>query len=74
MLSRLLEGHGFTMTDYDSVFFDVPLTEPYDFIFSTECFEHFEEPVLEIMTELRTDPTHVSFYSEKTLDYLYCRS
>jgi SAM-dependent methyltransferase len=97
VLSRLLEAQGFTMTDYDPLFFDVELEPSYDFIFSTECFEHFEEPareipkvlerlkpggVLTVMTELwseatdladwyyATDPTHVSFYSEKTLDRL----
>ncbi len=100
VLSRLLEAEGFTMTDYDPLFFDVPLAEAYDFVFSTECFEHFEEPGLEIpkvlarlraggiltvMTEIwddktdfmewyyATDPTHVSFYSARTLDYL-CRT
>lgn len=97
VLSRLLEREGFAMTDYDPLFFDVPLEAEYDFVFSTECFEHFEEPALEIpkvlkrlksggvltiMTEVwsaatdfgdwyyATDPTHVSFYSDKTLDYL----
>jgi len=97
VLSRLLEAEGFTMTDYDPLFFNVELEPSYDFIFSTECFEHFEEPareilkvlerlksggVLTVMTELwseatdlgdwyyATDPTHVSFYSERTLDRL----
>lgn len=97
VLSRLLEREGFTMTDYDPLFFDAALEGEYDFVFSTECFEHFEEPaveipkvlrrvksggVLTIMTELwsaatdfgdwyyATDPTHVSFFSDKTLDYL----
>lgn len=97
VLSRLLEARGFRMTDYDPIFFDVPLEPEYDFVFSTECFEHFEEPALEIpkvlsrlkpggvltiMTELWSegtdfedwyyagDPTHVSFFSDKTLDHL----
>lgn len=97
VLSRLLERRGFAMTDYDPIFFDVPLEAEYDFVFSTECFEHFEEPareipkvlarlktggVLTIMTELwgagtdfndwyyAADPTHVSFFSEKSLDHL----
>ena len=97
VLSRLLEAEGFAMTDYDPIFFDVPLEKSYDFIFSTECFEHFEDPkqdigkvlarlrpggILAIMTELwddgtdfkdwyyASDPTHISFYSKKTLAYI----
>ncbi len=47
-LSKLLAALGHSMTDYDPIFFDRPLEPPYDFVFSTECFEHFEEPALEI--------------------------
>lgn len=48
VLSRLAEREGLTMTDYDPLFHDVPLDPPYDVIFSTECFEHFEEPARDI--------------------------
>lgn len=51
-LSKLIRADGFVMTDYDPIFFDRPLIPPYDFIFSTECFEHFEEP--------KKDITHVT--------------
>ena len=69
-LSQLVEAEGFNMTDYDPIFFDNVLSPPYDFIFSTECFEHFEEPkkdiarvvgllreggILALMTELWDD-------------------
>lgn len=47
-LSGLLTDLGYRMTDYDPLFRDVPLDPPYDFVFSTECFEHFEEPAREI--------------------------
>lgn len=47
-LSGLLGDLGYRMTDYDPLFRDVPLESSYDFIFSTECFEHFEEPAREI--------------------------
>jgi 2-polyprenyl-3-methyl-5-hydroxy-6-metoxy-1,4-benzoquinol methylase len=47
-LSRLAEREGLVMTDYDPLFFDVPLQGPYDVVFSTECFEHFEDPSREI--------------------------
>lgn len=96
-LSKLVRVEGFEVTDYDPIFFDSPLSPPYDFIFSTECFEHFEEPrkdisrvvsllreggALALMTELwsdsndfkkwpyAADPTHVSFYSKETLEYI----
>lgn len=99
-LSKLMQCEGFTVEDYDPLFFDRPLNSPYDFIFSTECFEHFENPsaeirrvvsllkpggILTVMTELWhektdfkswyyvTDPTHVSFYSQRSLDYI-CRT
>lgn len=48
VLSRLAEREGLEMTDYDPIFFDVPLGAAYDVVFSTECFEHFEEPAREI--------------------------
>lgn len=47
-LSGLLREHGYRMTDYDPLFHDTALEPSYDFIFSTECFEHFEEPRQEI--------------------------
>ncbi len=47
-LSKLVEKEGFVMADYDPIFFDTPMSPPYDFIFSTECFEHFDEPKREI--------------------------
>jgi len=99
VLSTLAGREGLVMTDYDPIFCDVPLNPPYEVIFSTECFEHFEEPardiarvsallgeggILCIMTELwsettdfgewyyAADPTHVSFYSQETLDHV-CR-
>lgn len=43
-LSKLVEREGIRCHDYDPLFnFDHPL-EKYDFIFSTECFEHFFTP------------------------------
>ncbi len=47
-LSKLLQARGHSVTDYDPLFFDTPLAGSYDFIFSTECFEHFDEPKHEI--------------------------
>ncbi len=48
VLSTLAGREGLVMTDYDPIFHDVPLDPPYDIIFSTECFEHFEEPARDI--------------------------
>lgn len=43
-LSRLLAQQGICCYDYDPLFhFDHPL-ESYDFIFATECMEHFQQP------------------------------
>lgn len=47
-LSKLLQARGYSVTDYDPLFFGATLAGPYDFIFSTECFEHFDEPKHEI--------------------------
>ncbi|MBF0254166.1 MAG: class I SAM-dependent methyltransferase [Candidatus Omnitrophica bacterium] len=56
VLSMLLREEGFVMDDYDPLFFDGPLRPPYDFVFSTECFEHFEDPagdIAEVVTLVR---------------------
>jgi SAM-dependent methyltransferase len=47
-LSRLLRRQGIACDDYDPFFADHPPRPPYDFIFSTECFEHFHHPAKEI--------------------------
>jgi SAM-dependent methyltransferase len=47
-LSLLLKQQGIACEDYDPFFLDRPLRPPYDFIFSTECFEHFRRPKVEI--------------------------
>jgi len=47
-LSRLLDAKGISCYDYDPLFgFNHPFTQ-YDFIFATECFEHFFQPGQEI--------------------------
>ena len=47
-LSRLLARAGITCYDYDPLFQKEHPLEAYDFIFATECFEHFFKPALEI--------------------------
>ncbi|WKZ37134.1 MAG: class I SAM-dependent methyltransferase [Anaerolineales bacterium] len=47
-LSRLVRRQGIDCEDYDPFFGDHPLHPPYDFVFSTECFEHFKNPQAEI--------------------------
>lgn len=98
-LSTILRRHGFVCTDYDPIFSPVRLDPPYDFVFATECFEHFVRPAedvgrlasllrpggyLGVMTERWTDlgrftdwyytrdPTHVSFFHDRTFEYV-CR-
>lgn len=44
-LSELLKREGFSCSNYDPVFFpNIDITQKYDYIFSTECFEHFYNP------------------------------
>ncbi|MDZ7743703.1 MAG: class I SAM-dependent methyltransferase [Bacteroidota bacterium] len=47
-LSVMLEQKGFTCDDYDPLFFPGLAAKEYDFIFATECFEHFFSPAKEI--------------------------
>jgi hypothetical protein len=96
-ISKILAQHGIQCYDFDPIFKpEHPLTS-YDFIFATECFEHFFYPandfekidcllkpggLIGIMTEqwtseqmfqswtYKNDRTHVSFYNQKTFDYL----
>ncbi|MEX0771568.1 MAG: class I SAM-dependent methyltransferase [Balneolales bacterium] len=47
-LSILLGRQGISCEDYDPYFFPRELNSTYDFIFATECFEHFNHPDREI--------------------------
>jgi len=47
-LSKILESHGINCEDYDPFFVKHELNKKYDFIFSTEVFEHFFNPKSEI--------------------------
>lgn len=47
-LSALLEVKGLVCEDYDPIFVGHPLEKTFDFIFSTEVFEHFFQPGKEI--------------------------
>jgi uncharacterized C2H2 Zn-finger protein len=47
-LSKILQRHGVSCDDYDPIFREVALKPAYDFIFATECFEHFFLPAREI--------------------------
>jgi SAM-dependent methyltransferase len=47
-LSKILQRDNIICHNYDPLFFDQLLKEKYDFIFSTECFEHFYNPLNEI--------------------------
>lgn len=48
VLSSLLREKGFQCDNYDPFFFNISLSQQYDFIFCTECFEHFHNPKNEI--------------------------
>lgn len=47
-LSLILRQQGLNCTDYDPIFAPVNLHPPYDYIFATECFEHFLQPAVEL--------------------------
>lgn len=47
-LSRMAEQHGLLCDDYDPYFFPQEPQGPYDFVFATECFEHFRTPAQDI--------------------------
>jgi SAM-dependent methyltransferase len=47
-LSALAAEAGIEVADYDPLFRPIPLEPPYEIVFSTECFEHFEETSREI--------------------------
>jgi SAM-dependent methyltransferase len=49
VLSELLRNRGYEMDNYDPYFFpDLDDAKRYDFIFATECFEHFFSPAVEM--------------------------
>jgi len=43
-LSGFLRTMGYECEEYDPLFFPIELNPPYDFIFATECMEHFFHP------------------------------
>ncbi len=45
----LKDKHGIACDDYDPIFYPEPPLGNYDFIFSTECFEHFFSPAKEVV-------------------------
>ncbi|HCY42190.1 MAG TPA: class I SAM-dependent methyltransferase [Prolixibacteraceae bacterium] len=48
-LSKLLMGENLHCKNYDPIFFSDLPEGPFDFIFATECFEHFFDPAKEIL-------------------------
>ncbi|MBN1424958.1 class I SAM-dependent methyltransferase [Candidatus Fermentibacteria bacterium] len=48
VLSLLVRQQGIVCDDYDPFFADSPPRPPYDFVISSECFEHFCDPAGEI--------------------------
>jgi len=49
-LSVILEQKGFSCDNYDPIFFPDMPGSAYDFIFATECFEHFFFPAKEVQS------------------------
>ncbi|MDD2634883.1 MAG: class I SAM-dependent methyltransferase [Bacteroidales bacterium] len=81
VLAKLLNLENINCDYYDPFFFPNPLAKKYDFIFATECFEHFFSPskaletisshlksggFLSIMTEFNTN-------TDKFLDWNYIK-
>lgn len=72
-LNKLLEIEGFDCQFYDPIFYPEPPLRDFDFVFATECFEHFFRPsnelhkivglldpggILVVMTQLWNDTTN----------------
>lgn len=47
-LNLLVEREGYSCEYYDPIFYPEPPLETYDYIFATECFEHFFSPETEL--------------------------
>jgi hypothetical protein len=47
-LFRILEKYGYKMENFDPIYNDFVLDKTYSYIFSTEVWEHFSNPFLEI--------------------------
>lgn len=96
VLAELVRQNGISCENYDPYFTEREVDPPYDFILSTECFEHFHSPnwnIQHICDLLKPngllgkwttreqfaewyytkDPTHTSFYHQKTLEFLEAR-
>lgn len=85
VLAQIIESSGNKCDYYDPIFFpDIP-KKNYDFIFATECFEHFYNPqkelktilerlksggVLAIMTELNNTESFADWYYIKDLTHV----
>lgn len=69
-LSKILEREGYSCDDYDPFFFKNEIDENYDFIFSTEVFEHFFEPNSEIqkLTNLLNENGYLIVMTERWTD------
>jgi SAM-dependent methyltransferase len=48
VLAEMMRQKGYRCAYYDPIFFPKELTEKYDFVVATECFEHFFYPKKEI--------------------------
>ena len=72
-LNKLVEREGFACQYYDPIFYPEPPLGEFDFVFATECFEHFFRPsnelhkilgmlnpsgILVVMTQLWKDTTN----------------
>jgi hypothetical protein len=81
ILEKLLTKRGYRCESYDPLFFIADITPPYDYIFSTEVFEHFNDVFAEItkvLSLLRTGgilAVMTQFYTgeKKFADWHYIR-
>jgi SAM-dependent methyltransferase len=60
-LSALVQQNGYRCHNYDPFFFPELPEGPFDFIFATECFEHFFEPSkeMELLSQLLMPHGHL---------------
>jgi len=68
-ISSMLKAEGISCANYDPIYFPIPLRS-YDFLFATECLEHFHSPLLSLIhiNEIVFRKGHIGIMTETYQD------